>query len=136
MTIVIQPINLRRKRDSNPRTLADQQFSRLPPSTTRPFLQYFLRACSFHSVFLSQPCSATPPRHQSLASLPPAAAKALLPQPRSAIEPLQSRPSSSLRLRNPPSQPVFCNPAISTLPPKSRFCNPALQPHFPIGLQI
>lgn len=33
--------------------------------------------------------------------------------------------SSSLRLRNPPSQPVFCNPAISTLPPKSRFCNPA-----------
>jgi hypothetical protein len=44
--------------------------------------------------------------------------------------------SSSLRLRNPPSQPVFCNPAISTLPPKSRFCNPALQPHFPIGLQI
>ena len=27
---------LRKVRDSNPRTLADQQFSRLPPSTTRP----------------------------------------------------------------------------------------------------
>ena len=30
---------LRRKRDSNPRYVAVQQFSRLPPSTTRPFLQ-------------------------------------------------------------------------------------------------
>ena len=30
---------LRRKRDSNPRYIAVQQFSRLPPSTTRPFLQ-------------------------------------------------------------------------------------------------
>ena len=29
----------RRKRDSNPRNVAVQQFSRLPPSTTRPFLQ-------------------------------------------------------------------------------------------------
>ena len=28
----------RRKRDSNPRYVAVQQFSRLPPSTTRPFL--------------------------------------------------------------------------------------------------
>ena len=31
--------DLRRMRDSNPRTLADQQFSRLPPSTTRPILR-------------------------------------------------------------------------------------------------
>ena len=30
---------LRRKRDSNPRNVAVQQFSRLPPSTTRPFLR-------------------------------------------------------------------------------------------------
>ena len=30
---------LRRVRDSNPRTLSRQQFSRLPPSTTRPTLQ-------------------------------------------------------------------------------------------------
>ena len=29
----------RRKRDSNPRNVAVQQFSRLPPSTTRPFLR-------------------------------------------------------------------------------------------------
>ena len=31
---------LRRMRDSNPRNLAVQQFSRLPPSTTRPILQW------------------------------------------------------------------------------------------------
>lgn len=31
---------LRRVRDSNPRSLSAQQFSRLPPSTTRPTLQY------------------------------------------------------------------------------------------------
>ena len=30
----------RRRRDSNPRDVAAQQFSRLPPSTTRPTLQY------------------------------------------------------------------------------------------------
>ena len=30
----------RRRRDSNPRNVAVQQFSRLPPSTTRPHLQY------------------------------------------------------------------------------------------------
>ena len=30
--------DLRRMRDSNPRYVAVQQFSRLPPSTTRPFL--------------------------------------------------------------------------------------------------
>ena len=30
----------RRKRDSNPRNVAVQQFSRLPPSTTRPFLHW------------------------------------------------------------------------------------------------
>ena len=33
---------LRRKRDSNPRYVAVQQFSRLPPSTTRPFLRIFV----------------------------------------------------------------------------------------------
>ena len=33
------PALKRRKRDSNPRNVAVQQFSRLPPSTTRPFLQ-------------------------------------------------------------------------------------------------
>ena len=31
---------LRRERDSNPRTREDQQFSRLPHSTTLPSLQY------------------------------------------------------------------------------------------------
>ena len=36
---------LRRKRDSNPRNVAVQQFSRLPPSTTRPFLPDARIAC-------------------------------------------------------------------------------------------
>ena len=32
---------VRRRRDSNPRNVAVQQFSRLPPSTTRPHLQFY-----------------------------------------------------------------------------------------------
>ena len=36
----------RRKRDSNPRRCDPQQFSRLPHSTTLPFLQFFLKPFS------------------------------------------------------------------------------------------
>ena len=36
------PARLRRRRDSNPRNVAVQQFSRLPPSTTRPHLRMML----------------------------------------------------------------------------------------------
>lgn len=39
LSIALAPVNDRRERDSNPRRLAPQQFSRLPPSTTRTSLQ-------------------------------------------------------------------------------------------------
>ena len=39
LTTLVVSFLLRRKRDSNPRTCYSQQFSRLPHSTTLPFLQ-------------------------------------------------------------------------------------------------
>jgi hypothetical protein len=46
---------LRRERDSNPRNLAVQRFSRPPQSTTLPSLQYFsdfVHNCAIHRYFL------------------------------------------------------------------------------------
>ena len=59
----------RRRRDSNPRNVAVQQFSRLPPSTTRPHLQYFadakIKIKSFPPKIISSPSLSFAPAHRS-----------------------------------------------------------------------
>ena len=59
----------RRRRDSNPRNVAVQQFSRLPPSTTRPHLQYFadakIKIKSFPPKIISLTSLSFPHAHRS-----------------------------------------------------------------------
>ena len=92
----------------------------------------FFKSLLFPCGVFPKPSSATPPRHQSLASLPPAAAKALPPQPRPAIESLQSRPAIEPPQSRPATKsrlpkPRLRNPPSATLPPKPCFRNPTFQ---------
>ncbi len=87
----------------------------------------FFKSLLFPCGVFPKPSSATPPRHQSLASLPPAAAKALPPQPRPAIESLQSRPAIESLQECPAIEPLQSRPAIKALPSQPAFATRLLQ---------